>query len=98
MSLDYPPWEIGEPSLKIVETSILPLVPSPGEQARRIVRHGLADVLEWLGEPVGPSPEPKHCLVYRDTAFVSRELLEAIRAEEYAWPIKWVLGVEDDDA
>ena len=28
-----------------------------GECGRRIVRHGLADVLEWLGEDVGGTPE-----------------------------------------
>ena len=33
-----------------------PRTPTPGEWARRYVRHGLADVLEWLGEPVGPEP------------------------------------------
>lgn len=27
-----------------------------GIDGRRIVRHGLADVLEWLGEDVGPKP------------------------------------------
>lgn len=31
--------------------------PPPGEEARRIVRHGLADVLTWLGEEIGPHPE-----------------------------------------
>lgn len=31
--------------------------PTPGEEARRIVRHGYADVLEWLGEEVGPEPD-----------------------------------------
>lgn len=30
--------------------------PTPGEDGRRIVRHGMADVLAWLGEPVGPAP------------------------------------------
>lgn len=30
--------------------------PTPGEDGRRIVRHGMADVLAWLGEPVGPRP------------------------------------------
>ena len=31
---------------------------APGEQARRLVRHGLADILKWLGENVGPPPGP----------------------------------------
>lgn len=30
--------------------------PTDAENARRMVRHGLADVLEWLGEDVGPRP------------------------------------------
>ncbi|MBT9255397.1 hypothetical protein KMZ30_07400 [Phycicoccus sp. KQZ13P-1] len=35
--------------------------PTDGEDARRIVRHGMAEILEWLGEPVGPKPgEPVH--------------------------------------
>lgn len=28
-----------------------------GVRARRMVRHGLADILEWLGEEVGPGPD-----------------------------------------
>ena len=31
---------------------------APGEQARRLVRHGLADILKWFGENVGPPPGP----------------------------------------
>ncbi len=30
----------------------------PREQGRRLVRHGMADVLAWLGEDVGPPPGP----------------------------------------
>ena len=45
--------------LRVVATEYLPPV-SPlvqaREDARRIVRHGLADVLAWLGEDVGPEP------------------------------------------
>lgn len=36
---------------------MLPIHPSAGEVARRIVRHGLADVLAWLGEKLGPRPD-----------------------------------------
>lgn len=45
------------------------------ELARRIVRNGLADVLEWLGEKVGPAvdaPMP---------AFTGHEVLEQIERE-----------------
>jgi hypothetical protein len=42
--------------IMVITSPILPLDPSPATDARRIVRHGLADILEWLGEPVGPKP------------------------------------------
>lgn len=42
--------------MRVVESPMLPLDPTPGQDARRIVRHGLADVLAWLGEDVGPAP------------------------------------------
>jgi hypothetical protein len=31
-----------------------------GYEARHIVRSGLADILEWLGEGVGPVRPPTH--------------------------------------
>lgn len=31
--------------------------PTPGEVGRRLVRHGMADILAWLGEPLGPAPD-----------------------------------------
>ena len=34
----------------------LPKHPTPAEDARRIVRHGLADTLKWLGQDPGPKP------------------------------------------
>lgn len=42
--------------MRVVVSPMLPIPPSVGEVARRTVRHGLADVLAWLGEPVGPKP------------------------------------------
>jgi hypothetical protein len=62
--------------LEIIVSDLLPIDPSPGEIGRRIVRHGLADILEWLGEEVGPKPEDKttalifgsHALMARDAA------------------------------
>lgn len=41
--------------VRVIPTDLLPIEPSWGEQIRRRVRHGLADVLEWLGEDVGPA-------------------------------------------
>lgn len=46
-------------SIPVITSGVLPLTPSPGQDARRIVRHGLADVLAWLGEPVGPKEGEK---------------------------------------
>lgn len=40
----------------IVVTNDLPAPVSPAESARRRVRCGMHDVLEWLGEEVGPMP------------------------------------------
>jgi hypothetical protein len=36
-----------------------------GEWAKRAVRHGMADVLAWLGDEVGPEPD----LAYTDGLF-----------------------------
>jgi hypothetical protein len=38
--------------------------PAAGVEARRIVRHGLADVLAWLGQDVGPRPDEPVPAVY----------------------------------
>ena len=43
--------------ITVVESDMLPIKPSPGTWARRYVRHGMADILEWLGEDVGPEPD-----------------------------------------
>lgn len=55
--------------IKVIESPTLPLDPTSAQDARRIVRHGLADVLAWLGEDVGPKPgEQTHALLLgRDT-------------------------------
>ena len=49
-------------------------VEQAGELARRIVRHGLADVLAGLGESVGPSPADPI------PASTGREVLARLRA------------------
>jgi len=59
----------------IVVSPVLPIYPSPGEVSRRTVRHGLADVLEWLGEDVGPKPdEVTHALQVGGVLHVSQDL------------------------
>lgn len=78
-----PEWLFG---LRVYIDPSLPIVPSDGEVARRIVRHGMKDVLEWLGEAVGPAPdEITQCFVFRHPVtgekaiFMSRELYHEIR-------------------
>ena len=71
----------------VVESSLLPTTPSSAEDARRIVRHGLADVLDWLGMEVGPEPGAlTHVVVATDgtassslTLFASREWIAKLR-------------------
>lgn len=64
----------------IYPSARLPRPPSPGTEARRIVRHGLADVLEWLGEDVGPAPDaPVNAMKVGGMVLVSIELFETIR-------------------
>lgn len=71
----------------------LPLPVSPGEEARRIVRHGMAEILEWLGEEVGPRPDDEvHVILGVDpanpllpasgVAFVSRTLYEQLERQQ----------------
>lgn len=48
----------------IVPVPHLAKYPTPGEDARRMVRHGYAEILAWLGEEVGPEPGvPDHPVV-----------------------------------
>lgn len=53
--------------------------PTLAEEARQIVRHGLADVLTWLGEDVGPAPGERVPTTYliSDPAFASATSLFA---------------------
>lgn len=69
--------------INIVESTTLPLEPSPGQWARRFVRHGMADVLAWLGEHVGPRPDDRiNALQLNErTLLVSPELAAAIRRQ-----------------
>ena len=67
--------------IPVYVSPILPTQPSPGEDARRIVRHGLADVLAWLGEKVGPEPgEPTHAFLAGGVLLTSQEFSERCRA------------------
>lgn len=69
--------------ITVVVSAALPVDPSPGQVVKRMVRHGLADVLEWLGEPVGPRPHDKtHAFLMagdgRPVAMVSAEWFEKV--------------------
>lgn len=67
------------PGLQVHVSRMLPYEPSPGEDARRIVRHGLADVLDWLGEKVGPKPGAlTQALVIGSSVSVSPDLYRKI--------------------
>ena len=83
---------MSEPMLggwNLIPTPMLPMKPSTAEWARRLVRHGMADVLGWLGEDVGPEPDALTHILVSDglaassgpAAFVSHELLERIKRD-----------------
>lgn len=79
--------------MTVLVSPTLPLAPSTGEWARRLVRHGMAEVLEWLGEDVGPEPDAlTHVVLGADptyfgprvevghqVAFVSSEMYERLK-------------------
>lgn len=70
--------------LRIMKTEGMPIEPSDGENARRIVRHGFAatytDFEQWDG-PVGLAPgEPIHWLRMGGTLLCSAEQYLILRA------------------
>jgi hypothetical protein len=65
----------------VIESPILPIPPSPGDEARQIVREGLADSLEQLGEEVGKAGKPTHVLSTKNALLVSREVMTSLRNE-----------------
>ena len=68
--------------LPVVVSRHLPIVPSDGENARRIVRHGMADILAWLGEKVGPKPfEETHALLSHEHLLVSYDAYFALTTD-----------------
>jgi hypothetical protein len=59
----------------------LPVYPSLAEDTVRAVRHGLADVLEWLGEAPGPRPGAiTHAVHAGGTLWVSAEMFAKLKA------------------
>lgn len=67
------------PGLEVFVTDALPIAPGHREVARRTIRHGLADVLRWLGEDVGPQPDAAtDALRVGNALYVSRDLYERL--------------------
>jgi hypothetical protein len=66
---------------RVVESPALPIPASPRDQAVRIVRTGLADILAWLGEEVGEVGKPVHVVAARDCLLVSGEAMASLRRE-----------------
>jgi hypothetical protein len=58
----------------------LPIEPSDEDNIVRSVRHGLADVLAWLGEDVGPKPgDPCHAISTPHALYVSQECFDELK-------------------
>ena len=70
--------------VSLVVTPLLPVPPSPREQARRIVRHGMNAGLPWHRDsvPLGPAPDEfTHFLPSRTdpkVIYASREIMTAM--------------------
>ena len=76
-------------------SQLLPITPTPETDVIRSVRHGLADVLEWLGEEVGPKPGEKiHAIMAGSQLLVSQEFLDKMTAGRHA-DIRQMLGMLD---
>lgn len=60
-------WVGGRGVMLLIGTRPLTVLEQAGRDARRLVREGMADVLEWLSEPVNIEP-------------TSAEILTALRA------------------
>ncbi len=70
--------------MRVIGSRGLPCVPSDGENARRMVRHGMADILEWLDKPVGPKPyEATHAMLLQGELFVSPEVMALLRLRSF---------------
>jgi hypothetical protein len=65
----------------------LPIAPSDEDNIVRSVRHGLADVLAWLGEDVGPKPGAAcHAISTPSALYVSQECFDELKKTATAQP------------
>lgn len=74
--------------LPVMVSPLLPIVPTDGENARRIVRHGMKRLSPWLDIDPGPKPfETTEMLIVADSLlhktvlYVSREMYYRIKME-----------------
>lgn len=68
--------------IPVVVSDALPIPSSPGADARRFIRHGLADWLEWLGEDVGPKPgAPTTALMIGGTLHTTAAIVGEMRTQ-----------------
>ena len=68
--------------LPVLVSPTLPIIPTDAENARRIVRHGMADILKWLGEKVGPEPFTEtHATLSSEHLFMSWQAYCALRTD-----------------
>lgn len=66
---------------RVIESPALPMPASPRDQATRIVRTRMADVLHWVGEEVGEVGKPVHVIAGEDCVLVSGEAMASLRRE-----------------
>lgn len=83
----------------VIVSDLLPMDPDWGKQAERIVRHGLADVLAWLGEDVGPEPDLNPIEVLQDAEggrlIVSPRVYALLREDSLAfYRRRFMVGME----
>jgi hypothetical protein len=69
--------------MDVIISPALPINPTDADDVVRTVRHGLHDVLEWLGEDVGPKPgEPTgHMIQIGSRMLVSQEAYDRLIKE-----------------
>lgn len=76
--------------LRLVVSPLLPVIPSDGENARRIVRHGMKKALPWLNIDPGPKPyeATEMMIAYdpilkRQVLYVSRDIYFKLQLEAH---------------
>lgn len=77
----------------IVDYDHLPREPDHRDDARRIVRHGMKDVLAWLGQQVGPKPgEALHAYMAPGHLFVSQAFYDHLAGAYPAGPDGYIVS------